>query len=129
MAYSHQPSVNAKAAAVLLSCSSVVVFFVCCLGHGDASELVPDDVESLHCQIVARAVFPEIIIAEEDPSVAYDIPVILGGISDVTVEKAIDDNGQFVIRLLTDRGPSRKIETARGKQRVFLNQHKTVVFN
>ena len=37
------------------------------------------------------------------------------------VKKAIDDSGQFVIRLLTDRGPSRKIETADGKQRVFLN--------
>ena len=121
MAYSHQPSVNTKAAAVLLFCSSVVVFFVCCLGNGDASELVPDNVESLHCQIVASVVFPEIILAEEDLSVAHDVPVVLGGISDVTVEKAIDDNGQFVIRLLTDRGPSRKIETARGKQRVFLN--------
>ena len=121
MAYSHQPSVNIKAAAVLLFCSSVVVFFVCCLGNGDASELVPDNVESLHCQIVASVVFPEIILAEEDLSVAHDVPVVLGGISDVTVEKAIDDNGQFVIRLLTDRGPSRKIETARGKQRVFLN--------
>ena len=121
MARSHQSQVLSKAAATLLSCSVVVVFFIAWLGNGDAAELVPDNVESLHCQIVASAVFPEIIIAEEDPSVAHDIPVMLGGISDVTVEKAIDDNGQFVIRLLTDRGPSRKIETADGKQRVFLN--------
>ena len=121
MAYSHQPSVNAKAAAVLLSCSSVVVFFVCCLGNGEASELVPDNVGSLQCQIVASTVFPEIILAKDDPSVTHDVPVVLGGISDITVEKAIDDSGQFVIRLLTDRGPSRKIETADGKQRVFLN--------
>ena len=77
--------------------------------------------KSLQCQIVASAVFPEIILAQEDPSVSHDVPVVLGGISDVTVKKAIDDSGQFVIRLLTDRGPSRKIETADGKQRVFLN--------
>ena len=99
----------------------VVVFFVCCLGNGDAAELVPDKAESLDCQIVARAVFPEIILAEEDPSVSEDVPVALGGISDVTVEKVMNDNGQLVVRLLTDRGPSRKIETANGKQRLFLN--------
>ena len=75
----------------------------------------------MQCQVVASGVFPEIILAQEDPSVSQDVPVVLGGISDVTVEKAIDDNGEFVIRLLTDRGPSRKIETPRGKQRVFLN--------
>ena len=50
-----------------------------------------------------------------------DVPVALGGISDITIEKSVTDSGQFVIRLLTDRGPSNKIETARGKQRVFLN--------
>ena len=82
---------------------------------------MPDNLESLQCQIVASTVFPEIILAKDDPSVTHDVPIVLGGISDVTVEKAIDDSGQFVIRLLTDRGPSRKIETADGKQRVFLN--------
>ena len=102
-------------------CSVVVVFFVCCLGNGNAAELVPDNVESFHCQIVARAVFPEIVLAEEDPSVSEDVPVALGGISDVTVEKVMNDDGQLIVRLLTDRGPSRKIETANGKQRLFLN--------
>ena len=121
MAHSHQPSVNLKTAAALLSCSSVVVFFIFWLATGEAAETVLHNVKSLHCQIVASAVFPEIILAEEDPSVAHDVPVVLGGISDVTVEKALNDRGQFVIRVLTDRGPSRKIETARGKQRVFLN--------
>jgi hypothetical protein len=121
MAHSHQPSVNLKAAAVLLSCSVVVVFFVFCLAIGEANETVLHNVKSLHCQIVASAVFPEIILAKEDPSVAQDVPVALGGISDITVEKAIHDSGQLVVRLLTDRGPSRKIDTARGKQRVFLN--------
>ena len=121
MAHSHQSQVLSKAAAALHFCGVVVVFFVFWLGNGDASELVPDNVESLQCQIVASTVFPEIILAQEDPSVSHDVPVVLGGISDVTVEKAIDDSGQFVIRLLTDRGPSRKIETADGKQRVFLN--------
>ncbi len=121
MAHSHQPSVNLKAAAALLSCSSVVVFFVFWGATGEAAQPVYDNIEPLQCQIVASAVFPEIILAKEDPSVAHDVPVVLGGISDITVEKAIDDSGQFVIRLLTDRGPSRKIETADGKQRVFLN--------
>ena len=121
MAHSHQPSVNLKAAAVLLSCSVVVVFFVFWLATGEATETVLHNVKSLHCQIVASAVFPEIILAKEDPSVVQDVPVALGGISDVTVEKAISDSGQLVVRLLTDRGPSRKIDTARGKQRVFLN--------
>ena len=121
MAYSHQSQLLTKAAAALLSCSVVVVFFIFWLGNGDASELVPDNVESLQCQIVASTVFPEIILAKDDPSVAHDVPVGLGGISDVTVAKAINDRGQFVIRLLTDRGPSRKIETVDGKQRVFLN--------
>ena len=121
MARSHQSQVFSKAATTLLSCSVVVVFFIVWLGNGEAAERVPDNVESLHCQIVASTVFPEIILAKDDPSVAHDIPVVLGGISDITVEKAIDDSGQFVIRLLTDRGPSRKIETADGKQRVFLN--------
>ena len=121
MARSHQSQVFSKAAATLLSCSVVVVFFTVWLGNGEASELVPDNLESLQCQIVASTVFPEIILAKDDPSVTHDVPIVLGGISDVTVEKAIDDSGQFVIRLLTDRGPSRKIETADGKQRVFLN--------
>ena len=121
MAHSHQSQLLTKAAAALLSCSVVVVFFILWLRNGDAAELVPDNMESLHCQIVASTAFPEIILAQEDPSVSQDVPVVLGGISDITVEKAIDDSGQFVIRLLTDRGPSRKIETARGKQRVFLN--------
>ena len=121
MAHSHQPSVNLKAAAALLSCSVVVVFFVFWGATGEAAQPVYDNVNPLQCQIVASAVFPEIILAKEDPSVAHDVPVVLGGISDVTVEKALNDRGQFVIRVLTDRGPSRKIETARGKQRVFLN--------
>jgi hypothetical protein len=105
----------------LLSCSVVVVFFVCCLGIGKAAESVRDSRKSLQCQIVARAVFPEIILAEKDPSVSEDVPVALGGISDVFVEKVMNDTGQFGVRLLTDRGPSRKIETANGKQRLFLN--------
>ena len=121
MARSHQSQVLSKAATTLLSCSVVVVFFTVWLGNGEAAERVPDNVESLHCQIVASTVFPEIILAKDDPSVAHDVPVVLGGISDVALKKAIDDSGQFVIRLLTDRGPSRKIETADGKQRVFLN--------
>ena len=81
------------------------------MGNGEAEEPLLESGKSLQCQIVASAVFPEIILAQEDPSVSQDVPVVLGGISDVTVEKAIDDSGQFVIRLLTDRGPSRKIET------------------
>ena len=121
MAHSHQSHLLSKAAATLHSCSVVVVFFIYWLGTGEAAETVLHNVKSLQCEIVASAVFPEIILAKEDPSVVQDVPVALGGISDVTVEKAIDDNDQFVIRLLTDRGPSRKIETARGKQRVFLN--------
>ena len=121
MLISYQSQLLSKAAATLHFCSVVVVFFVCCLGNGDAAELMPDKAESLHCQIVARAVFPEIILAEEDPSVSEDVPVALGGISDVTVEKVMNDDGQLIVRLLTDRGPSRKIETANGKQRLFLN--------
>jgi hypothetical protein len=121
MAYSHQSQLLTKAAAALLSCSVVVVFFISWMGNGEAKEPLLKSAKSLQCQIVASAVFPEIILAQDDPSVAHDVPVVLGGISDITVEKAIDDSGQFVIRLLTDRGPSRKIETADGKQRVFLN--------
>ena len=121
MTYSHQSQLLTKAAAALHFCGVVVVFFIVWLGNGEAAERVPDNVESLHCQIVASTVFPEIILAKDDPSVAHDVPVVLGGISDVALKKAIDDSGQFVIRLLTDRGPSRKIETADGKQRVFLN--------
>ena len=121
MLINYQSQLLSKAATTLHFCSVVVVFFVCCLGNGGMAELAPDNAESLHCQIVARAVFPEIILAEEDPSVSEDVPVALGGISDVTVEKVINDDGQLVVRLLTDRGPSRKIETANGKQRLFLN--------
>ena len=121
MARSHQLQVLSKAAAALRSCGVVAVFFVCWLSKGEAGEPTLKSQKLSQSQIVARAVFPEIILAKEDLSVAHDVPVVLGGISDVTVEKAIDDNDQFVIRLLTDRGPSRKIETARGKQRVFLN--------
>ena len=84
MAYSHQSQLLTKAAAALLSCSVVVVFFISWLGNGDASELVPGNVESLQCQIVASGVFPEIILAQEDPSVSQDVPVVLGGISDIT---------------------------------------------
>ncbi len=121
MAHSHQSQLLTKAAAALYSCGVVVVFFVCWLSKGETSESTLKSQKLVQSQIVARAVFPEIILAKEDPAVVHDVPVVLGGISDVTVEKAIDDNGQFVIRLLTDRGPSRKIETADGKQRVFLN--------
>ena len=121
MAYSHQSQLLTKAAAALLSCSVVVVFFISWMGNGEAEEPLLESGKSLQCQIVASGVFPEIILAQEDPSVSQDVPVVLGGISDITVEKAIDDSGQFVIRLLTDRGPSRKIETVDGKQRVFLN--------
>ena len=121
MAYSHQSQLLTKAAAALLSCSVVVVFFISWMGNGEAEEPLLESGKSLQCQIVASTVFPEIILAKDDPSVAHDVPVGLGGISDVTVAKAINDSGQFVIRLLTDRGPSRKIETADGKQRVFLN--------
>ena len=93
MARSHQSQVFSKAATTLLSCSVVVVFFIVWLGNGEAAERVPDNVESLHCQIVASTVFPEIILAKDDPSVSEDVPVVLGGISDITVEKAIDDSG------------------------------------
>ncbi len=58
MAHSHQPSVNLKTAAALLSCSSVVVFFIFWLAAGEAAETVLHNVKSLHCQIVASAVFP-----------------------------------------------------------------------
>jgi len=121
MAHSHQSQVLSKAAAALHFCGVVVVFFISSTGNGEAEEPLLESGKSLQCQVVASGVFPEIILAQEDPSVSHDVPVVLGGISDVTVEKAIDDSGQFVIRLLTDRGPSRKIETAGGKQRVFLN--------
>ena len=121
MAHSHQSQVLSKAAAALHFCGVVVVFFISSTGNGEAEEPLLESGKSLQCQVVASGVFPEIILAQEDPSVSQDVPVVLGGISDVTVEKAIDDSGQFVIRLLTDRGPSRKIETADGKQRVFLN--------
>ena len=121
MTYSHQSQPLSIATTTLQQCSVVVVFFVCCLVNGKAAESVRDSGKSLQCQIVARAVFPEIILAEEDPSVSEDIPVALGGISDVTIEKVMNDDGQLVVRLLTDRGPSRKIETAIGKQRLFLN--------
>ena len=121
MLISYQSKLLSKAAATLHFCSVVVVFFVQCFGNGRAAESVHDSRKSLQCQIVARAVFPEIILAEEDPSVSEDVPVALGGISDVTVEKVVNDDGQIVVRLLTDRGPSRKIETVNGKQRLFLN--------
>ncbi|HBU38427.1 MAG TPA: hypothetical protein DEB70_11565 [Planctomycetaceae bacterium] len=121
MAHSHQSQMLSKAAAALHFCGVVAVFFIFWMGNGEAEEPLLESGKSLQCQIVASAVFPEIILAQEDPSVSQDVPVVLGGISDVTVEKAIDDSGQFVIRLLTDRGPSRKIETVDGKQRVFLN--------
>jgi len=121
MAHSHQSRLLSKAAAALHFCGVVVVFFIYSTGNGAAEEPLLESGKSLQCQVVASGVFPEIILAQEDPSVSHDVPVVLGGISDITVEKAIDDNGQFVIRLLTDRGPSRKIETADGKQRVFLN--------
>ena len=121
MAHSHQSQLLSKAAAALHFCGVVVVFFISSTGNGEAEEPLLESDKSLQCQVVASGVFPEIILAQEDPSVSQDVPVVLGGISDVTVEKAIDDSGQFVIRLLTDRGPSRKIETADGKQRVFLN--------
>ena len=121
MAHSHQSQLLSKAAAALHFCGMVVVFFISSTGNGEAEEPLLESGKSLQCQVVASGVFPEIILAQEDPSVSQDVPVVLGGISDVTVEKAIDDSGQFVIRLLTDRGPSRKIETADGKQRVFLN--------
>ena len=121
MAYSYQSQLLSKAAAAIHSCSVVVAFFVFWLATGEAAETVLHNVKSLQCQIVATAVFPEIILAKENPSVVQDVPVALGGISDVTVEKAIHDSGQLVVRLLTDRGPSRKIETANGKQRLFLN--------
>ncbi|MEE2796410.1 MAG: esterase-like activity of phytase family protein [Planctomycetota bacterium] len=121
MAHSHQSQLLSKAAAALHFCGVVVVFFISSTGNGEAEEPLLESGKSLQCQVVASGVFPEIILAQEDPSVSQDVPVVLGGISDVTVEKAIDDSGQFVIRLLTDRGPSRKIETADGKQRVFLN--------
>ncbi len=121
MTHSHQSRVFSKAAAALLACSVVVVFFIYIQGLGKTAELVNNGSRPLQCQIVASAIFPDIVLAQEDPSVSRDVPVVLGGISDITVEKVIDNNGEFVIRLLTDRGPSRKIETARGKQRVFLN--------
>jgi hypothetical protein len=121
MARSHQSQLLTKVAAALLSCSVVVVFFIFLLGNGEVADRIYDNAKSSQCQIVVTAVFPEIILAPDDPSVAHDVPVVLGGISDIIVEKAIDDSDQFVIRLLTDRGPSRKIETADGKQRVFLN--------
>ena len=121
MAHSHQSQLLSKAAAALHFCGVVVVFFISSTGNGEAEEPLLESGKSLQCQVVASGIFPEIILAQEDPSVSQDVPVVLGGISDVTVEKAIDDSGQFVIRLLTDRGPSRKIETADGKQRVFLN--------
>ena len=121
MAHSHQSQVLSKAAAAMHSCSVVVALFIFWLGNGQAAESVHDSGKLLQCQIVAHAVFPEIILAQEDPSVSDDVAVALGGISDVIVEQATEDSGQFVMRLLTDRGPSRKIETADGKQRVFLN--------
>jgi hypothetical protein len=62
------------------------------MGNGEAEEPLLESGKSLQCQIVASTVFPEIILAKDDPSVAHDVPVGLGGISDVTVEKAIDDN-------------------------------------
>ena len=121
MAHSHQSQVLSKAAAALHFCGVVVVFFISSTGNGEAEEPLLESGQSLQCQVVASGVFPDIILAQEDPSVSHDVPVVLGGISDITVEKAIDDSAKFVIRLLTDRGPSRKIETADGKQRVFLN--------
>ena len=110
-----------EATAALHFCGVVVVCFISWMGNGEAEELPLESSKSLQCQIVAQAVFPEIILAEEDPSVSEDVSVALGGISDVTVEKVVNDDGQIVVRLLTDRGPSRKIETANGKQRLFLN--------
>ena len=62
MLTSYQSKLLSKAAATLHFCSVVVVFFVQCLGNGRAAESVHDSRKSLQCQIVARAVFPEIIL-------------------------------------------------------------------
>jgi len=121
MAHSHQSQLLSKAAAASHLCGVAVAFFICFMGNGEATEAVRNSSKPFQCQIVANAIFPEIVLAQEDPSVSQDVPVVLGGISDITVKKVIDNSGQLVIRLLTDRGPSRKIETADGKQRVFLN--------
>ena len=91
MAHSHQSQLLSKAAAALHFCGVVVVFFIFWMGNGEAEEPLLESGKSLQCQVVASAVFPEIILAQEDPSVSQDVPVVLGGISDVAVEKAIDD--------------------------------------
>ena len=108
MLISYQSKLLSKAAATLHFCSVVVVFFVQCFGNGRAAESVHDSRKSLQCQIVARAVFPEIILAEEDLSVSEDVPVALGGISDVTVEKVVNDDGQLVVRLYPSPSPGYK---------------------
>ena len=121
MAHSHQSQVLSKAAAAQHFCSVVAAFLLTSFGNAVALETVRADEKTLDCKVVAKGTFPKIILAEDDPAIPECIPVVLGGISDLIVEKPLIENQPIVLRLLTDRGPTRKVDTAAGKQRVFLN--------
>lgn len=111
-----------KAAAAPLRRAAAAALCLCVqllLGaeHAKPADSAPEPV----CRVVAKAIFPPIVIAADDPAVPDDVPVNLGGISDLAILHSDERHKHLTVRVITDRGPTSKLQTPEGRRRVFLN--------
>lgn len=73
------------------------------------------------CRIIGTAVFPDHVLASDDPAVQGDRPVMLGGLSDLAVIRGTNSTDKLLVSVVTDRGPTSKLATPHGKRRVVWN--------
>ena len=115
---------NPAAALPCGAAAALLVLFVIVAGSWPSAFAGQQQEADGSCEIVATAVFPELLLADEDEAVEGDHPVVLGGLSDLALvisDLTVHKDGEVTLQLLTDRGPTSKKKTVAGKRRVFHN--------
>lgn len=102
-------------AAVAVICTATAVCLIGLFSIASANEMVSI---SGDVRVQAMAILPPIEIAAANPDREGDIPVQLGGLSDLVV---VPSRSQLCFWSITDRGPNGKVETPDGKRRTLLN--------
>lgn len=102
-------------AAVVVICTATAVCFIGLCSTLSANEMVSG---SGDVRIQAVTFLPPIEIAAANPDREGEMPVQLGGLSDLVV---VPSHGQLCFWSITDRGPNGKVETSAGKRRTLLN--------
>ncbi|MEO1992626.1 MAG: hypothetical protein ABGW78_11875, partial [Pirellulales bacterium] len=102
-------------AAVAVICTATAVCLIGLFSIASANEMVSI---SGDVRVQAMAILPPIEITAANPDREGDIPVQLGGLSDLVV---VPSRSQLCFWSITDRGPNGKVETPDGKRRTLLN--------